>query len=662
MPSVNQRIGEYVLQSKIAAGTFGEVWLGRHHAWADELVAVKIPTDADYIRNLQHEGNAVRNLSHVGIVRAINFDPFAEIPYLVMEYVPGTSLRTVIQRGPMQAEDATAVLRQVLEALVYAHAQNIIHRDIKPENVLIHERTRTEGFAASGVVKLTDFGLGKTAGASAGSIMYSASIADARNIVGTLQYMAPEQRDGGEIDGRADLYACGVVLYEMLTGRRPAGLTLPSEENPAVPKHLDEIFRRAYARVDCRFASANEFLTALRAPSASGVSQQPADRPLTIANLVDAWTPEETPDSDSATATMEELEEKFAGLSPEKKKAALREFESYFQRRGFKKRDEPEHTADASPPSRAPQSAPVPATESRIDKLWMEHNVRKDSWRTEQGTILHIAAALVGLAGESCMFKVYYVKPSAGERPTLEEAITAYEFTAIVTPPYEHTTYADIPIFVPYGALAVFSRPGEDRQLYVKAFQMRNGKRVARLAVAAGQPFRVSCPVGYRGKLGGWGISGCMAGNLALIAFAVIAYRFTDPGAKVGPWVWAVFAAVWSLIALAENVPLQGLIASVIPCAAGMLAWRVRPDSFWYACWIPILSFPVALGICSVVKESLIKARRETHERRLHVKETARLSGESSGPHSGIAVVDVVAEDDLKDESAGILDLVREDY
>jgi serine/threonine protein kinase len=89
-----------------------------------------------------------------------------------------------------------------------------------------------------------------------------------REIAGTLEYMSPEQRSGAEIDARADLYACGVVLYELLTGDRPAGTDVPSDLNPSAPKYLDEVFKRSYSRLDKRFASAGEFAKAL-APAAA---------------------------------------------------------------------------------------------------------------------------------------------------------------------------------------------------------------------------------------------------------------------------------------------------------------------------------------------------------------------------------------------------------
>lgn len=266
MPQPNQRISEYVLDARIGGGTFGEVWRARHHVWTDQLVAIKIPTDPQYVRNLQREGAAIHGLVHSNIVRAIGFDPYSDPPYLTMEYVPGTSLRPLIQQRQVTIDNAIAILRQVLHGLSYAHANGVVHRDMKPENILIHERAAKDGFASEGIVKVTDFGLGRAATkTTVGSIAYSAEVNDAagREIAGTLDYMSPEQRVGAEVDARADLYSCGVILYEMLTGERPAGTDLPSDLNKSVPRHLDEAFKRSYARLDKRFVSADEFAKAL---------------------------------------------------------------------------------------------------------------------------------------------------------------------------------------------------------------------------------------------------------------------------------------------------------------------------------------------------------------------------------------------------------------
>jgi formylglycine-generating enzyme required for sulfatase activity/serine/threonine protein kinase len=290
MPAPNlapdQRVGEYVLVEKIADGTFGSVWRARHHAWTDQVVAVKVPTDPDYIRNLQHEGHVVHGLVHEGIVRAIAFDPYATVPYLVMEYIPGSSLRALIRDGdglggPMKPADAAAVLRQVLAALAYAHGQGVVHRDLKPENILINDqRARREGLAAAGTVKVTDFGLGKAAGkaaAAAGSIAYSASLAgDDRRIVGTLEYMSPEQRhSGGDVNFRSDLYAVGLIGCEMLSGTRPGALGVAKTlaragVHEAWAAFLEKALEEEPER---RYAGAAEMMAAL-----AGVERQTATR------------------------------------------------------------------------------------------------------------------------------------------------------------------------------------------------------------------------------------------------------------------------------------------------------------------------------------------------------------------------------------------------
>src|SRR5947209_6750211 len=97
MPTEGQRVGNYLLTNRLAAGACGEVWVARHHAWADKVVAIKIPTDSQYVRNLQKDGAAMHGLRHPAIVQAVDFDPYAVPPYLAMEYVPGTSLRPLIQ-------------------------------------------------------------------------------------------------------------------------------------------------------------------------------------------------------------------------------------------------------------------------------------------------------------------------------------------------------------------------------------------------------------------------------------------------------------------------------------------------------------------------------------------------------------------------------------
>ena len=252
-PRQGDRISEYVLHEKIGAGTFGEVWKATHHVWRDECVAVKIPTDPQYVRNLQHEGATMHGLRHPNIVRALGTDPFATPPYLVMEYVDGESLRQRIDRQPLRPREAIRTFRQIVEALQFAHENGVVHRDVKPANVLI---------ARDGPVKLTDFGLGCAQGITTRSIMQSGSLltGKGRDISGTLAYMAPEQQEGDQVDARADLYSAGIVLFEMLTGSRPAGGELPSQIRPDTPKWIDDLFARCYTRLERRFATAAQVL------------------------------------------------------------------------------------------------------------------------------------------------------------------------------------------------------------------------------------------------------------------------------------------------------------------------------------------------------------------------------------------------------------------
>ncbi len=239
------RISEYILEEPLGRGGFGEVWRARHHLWGDREVAVKIPTSPDAVRELANEGHLQAQLDHPGIARTLGMDPAASPPYFITEYVPGRSLRRMLEvDGPLAPAAALDLLDQVLEALAYAHRSGVVHQDIKPENILVTD---------DGRAKLTDFGLGQNIKGE--SLLLSMSLrSQPLNMTGTLPYIAPEIRDcGGGIDGRADLYSLGIVFFEMLTGKRPAGGEVPSDLAPSVPVTCDEIFRGLYTRRENRF-------------------------------------------------------------------------------------------------------------------------------------------------------------------------------------------------------------------------------------------------------------------------------------------------------------------------------------------------------------------------------------------------------------------------
>lgn len=277
------RINNYIVEELIGSGSFGLVYKARHHVF-ENVVAIKIPTDAQYVQNLRREGVAIHGLQHPNIVRALDMDPFADPPYLIMEYLDGPTLRQILDDHPegIGQHPAVNILRGILAALSAAHRAGLVHRDIKPSNILLGLGPGEVASVKPDQVKVTDFGLGSIGGLTTSSIMQSVDqhAAEGKSISGTLVYMSPEQRDGKKIDQRSDLYACGVVLFEMLTGVLPQGNDLPSHIRPGVPEYLDAVFKRCYTRLGNRFRSAEEIQVVLDqkalpslAPAASPIPQ-----------------------------------------------------------------------------------------------------------------------------------------------------------------------------------------------------------------------------------------------------------------------------------------------------------------------------------------------------------------------------------------------------
>jgi serine/threonine-protein kinase len=201
--------GRYHITERIAVGGMGEVYLA-HDAVLAREVAIKVlhrslSGDQGFVDRFRREARAAATLNHPNIVTVYDWGAVDGIYYMVMEYVHGRSVREILNaHGALAAAQAAAVLDQTLAALEHAHAKGIVHRDLKPENILI---------TTEGVVKLTDLGLAR-------------AFADAKStragaVTGTVQYLSPEQIRGEPADPRSDLYALGIVGYELLTDRLP---------------------------------------------------------------------------------------------------------------------------------------------------------------------------------------------------------------------------------------------------------------------------------------------------------------------------------------------------------------------------------------------------------------------------------------------------------
>jgi len=214
------RIGVYQITASIGEGGMGQVYRATDTTLSRQ-VAIKIlpdtfASDPDRMARFEREAKTLGSLNHANIAAIYGFEKSAGLSALVMELVEGEDLSQRITRGAIPLDEALPIARQLADALEAAHEQGIIHRDLKPANVKVRP---------DGMVKMLDFGLAKatepTAGSSS-SVSMSPTLAapamtQAGMILGTAAYMAPEQARGKAVDKRADIWAFGVVLYEMLT-------------------------------------------------------------------------------------------------------------------------------------------------------------------------------------------------------------------------------------------------------------------------------------------------------------------------------------------------------------------------------------------------------------------------------------------------------------
>ena len=269
------KLGRYDLIRVLGKGAMGLVYEGRDPN-LDRRVAIKTirvenlsdEDAAEYEVRFRTEAHSAARLQHPNIVSVYDSDRDLDIAYLVMEFIQGQDLKYHLDKGDVYTlEQTLGIMRDLLSALDYAHQQSIVHRDIKPANLLIE---------ASGRVKLTDFGVARIQNSGEATRTQG-------TMVGTLKYMSPEQIQGHPVDARADLFAAGIVLHQLLTGQRPFDgesdfaviqqivshdPVAPSAVNSKLPPALDAVLARALAKSrHQRYATANEFSDALQEAS-----------------------------------------------------------------------------------------------------------------------------------------------------------------------------------------------------------------------------------------------------------------------------------------------------------------------------------------------------------------------------------------------------------
>ncbi len=268
------KLGPYEIAAPLGAGGMGEVYratqISLRRTVAIKVLPDGVAADPERLRRFEQEARAASALNHPSIISIYDVGRFDAISYIVMEFVEGRTLRSLLETGPVLLRKALDIAHQVADGLAKAHSAGIVHRDIKPENIMV---TR------DGHVKVLDFGLAKlvppTPGTSSSPTLTAAAPAtDPGMVLGTVAYMSPEQARGAATDYRSDIFSFGSVLYEMLTGKQPFRRAssaqtmnaiieddpLPiAELNPKVPLPLRWIVERCLAKEpDDRYASTRD--------------------------------------------------------------------------------------------------------------------------------------------------------------------------------------------------------------------------------------------------------------------------------------------------------------------------------------------------------------------------------------------------------------------
>ena len=212
---IGQTLGHYLILEKIGAGGMGIVYRARDQK-LDRLVALKVlatanPSDDLARRRFRREALALSQLNHPNIATVFDFDSQGGLDFLVMEFVTGETLSQKVTQGALPEREVLRLAVQICKALEEAHERGLIHRDLKPANIMVNSK---------GLVKVLDFGLAMLVQTPEDKDR-TIAVSEIRGMAGTLPYMAPEQVLGEELDRRTDLYALGVVLFELSTGHKP---------------------------------------------------------------------------------------------------------------------------------------------------------------------------------------------------------------------------------------------------------------------------------------------------------------------------------------------------------------------------------------------------------------------------------------------------------
>ncbi len=305
---VGRLFGKDLVKSKIAEGGMGSVWLTEHTelkvARALKTMPEGFGSQPELVQRFQQEAKILAHLHHANIAQIYDFGCEEGVYYFIMEYLPNGSLRSRLRPAGTRLpwRNALKILDEVCAGLEYAHGKGIVHRDIKPENILLDEQ---------GHPKIADFGLGKilhdVVRSQSGSLIMGqqavvkdvnlsalptlrpgsppplkpggssapANMTMMGQVVGTMDYMSPEQRRGAEVTPQSDIYSLGVTFYEMLTGELPSGMDMPSERGCDCPPGVDALVKRMLAPPDRRFRSAHEVREAIAL-----ADRQPAAPPL----------------------------------------------------------------------------------------------------------------------------------------------------------------------------------------------------------------------------------------------------------------------------------------------------------------------------------------------------------------------------------------------